>query len=223
MSYPMRMTNDLLTVHHLGHSQSERIVWLCEELELEYELKRYERRKDNRLGPPDYKALHPMGSAPVVSDGPLVLGESGAIVQYLIATRGQGRLGVEPDQPGFADYLYWFHFANGTLQPAVLQVRYLERVDATESNALLRAAKQRFALILSLLDRRLACAPYLAGPELTGADIMSVFSLTTMRRFKPYDLSPWTNILSYLQRIGARPAYRRAMRKADPDVTPLLE
>src|SRR5215217_5056227 len=117
------MTNQLLTVHHLGHSQSERVVWLCEELELDYELKRYERRKDNRLGPPEYKALLPLGSAPVIAEGELKLGESGAIVEYLIATRGGGRLSVKPYQPGFADYLYWFHFANGTLQPAVLQVR----------------------------------------------------------------------------------------------------
>src|SRR3954467_10388047 len=109
------MTNERLTVHHLGHSQSERIVWLCEELGLEYELKRYERREDNRLAPPEYKALHPLGSAPIISDGQLVLGESGAIVEYLIATRGDGRLAVKRGHSGFADYLYWFHFANGTL------------------------------------------------------------------------------------------------------------
>lgn len=217
------MTNHRLTVHHLGHSQSERIVWLCEELGLEYELKRYQRRADNRLGPPEYKALHPMGSAPVINDGALVLGESGAIVQYLLATYGDGRLTVEPGAPGFADYLYWFHFANGTLQPIVLQVRALERADPTEKSAVLSASRARFDLVLSWLDQRLAEAAYLAGPELTAADIMTVFSLTTMRRFKPYDLSPWPSILGYLQRIGARPAYRRAMHAADPDTTPLLQ
>jgi glutathione S-transferase len=216
------MTNHRLIVHHLGHSQSERIVWLCEELSLDYELKRYQRRADNRLAPPEYKALHPMGSAPVIHDGGLVLGESGAIVEYLIATRGEGRLTVKRDEPGFSDYLYWFHFANGTLQPSVLQVRSLERVDPSEKNAVLQAARQRFDSVLSLLDQRLAEAAYLAGPALTAADIMTVFSLTTMRRFKPYDLSPWPNILAYLQRIGARPAYQRAMSQADPDTTPFL-
>ncbi|MCP3140529.1 glutathione S-transferase family protein [Pyxidicoccus xibeiensis] len=216
------MTNNTLTVHHLGRSQSERIVWLCEELGLEYELKRYERRKDNRLAPPEYKALHPMGTAPIITDGQRVLGESGAIADYLIATHGQGRLAVMRGQPGFADYLYWFHFANGTLQPVVLQVRYLERVDPSEKNAALQAAKERFNLVFSTVEKRLGEAPYLAGPELTAADIMTVFSLTTMRLFKPYDLSPWPNILAYLQRIGARPAYQRAMQKADPDMTPLL-
>ena len=216
------MTNDLLIVHHLGRSQSERIVWLCEELGLDYELKRYERRKDNWLGPPEYKALHPMGSAPIINDGRRVLGESGAIVEYLIATRGDGRLASKPGEPEFGDYLYWFHFANGTLQPLVLQVRSLERVDPSGQNSVLLAAKARFNFVFSLVDDRLGKTAYLAGPELTAADIMTVFTLTTMRLFKPYDLSPWPNILAYLQRIGARPAYQRAMQKADPDLTPLL-
>jgi len=216
------MTNNRLIVHHLGHSQSERIVWLCEELGLDYELERYQRRADNRLGPSEYKALHPMGAAPVIHDGPLVLGESGAIVEYLITSYGNGRLAVEPSESNFADYLYWFHFANGTLQPAILQVRSLERVDPSEKNVVLQGARVRFDLILSLLDQRLGEAPYLAGPVLTAADIMSVFSLTTMRRFEPYDLSPRPNILAYLQRIGSRTAYQRAMSKADPGTTPLL-
>ena len=212
----------MLTLHHLGRSQSERIVWLCEELGLDYELKRYQRRADNRLAPPEYKALHPMGTAPILTDGDLVLGESGAICEYLIQTHGNGRLSVKGGEPGFTDYLYWFHFANGTLQPVVLQVRYLERVDPSDQNVPLQAAKDRFKRVFSTLEKRLGEAPYLAGKELTAADIMTVFSLTTMRLFKPYDLSPWPNILAYLQRIGARPAYRRAMQKADPDLTPVL-
>ena len=212
----------MLTVHHLGHSQSERIVWLCEELELDYELKRYERRRDNRLAPAEYKALHPMGTAPVITDGDLMLGESGAIAQYLIETYGDGRLAVRKGEPGFADYLYWFLYANGTLQPTVGRVMFLERVDPSDRNALLPAARERLNLVLSMVERRLGEAPYLVGAALTAADIMSVFSLTTMRLFKPYDLSPWPNILAYLGRIGARPAYRRAMAKGDPDLTPLL-
>ena len=212
----------MLTVHHLGHSQSERIVWLCEELGLQYELKRYQRRADNRMAPPEYKALHPMGAAPIITDGTLVLGESAAICEYLIQTYGKGRFAVKRGDAGFTDYLYWFHFANGTLQPMVLQVRSLERVDPSDHNAPLQAAKARFNLVFSTLAKRLGEAPYLAGEDFTAADIMTVFTLTTMRLFKPYDLSPWPNILSYLQRIGARPAYRRAMQKADPDLAPVL-
>src|SRR5215831_3384885 len=95
---------NMLTVHHLGISQSERIVWLCEELGLDYELKRYDRRADNRLAPDAYKALHPMGIAPVITDGNLVLGESGAICEYVCRRYGDGRLMPGPDDPDFADH-----------------------------------------------------------------------------------------------------------------------
>lgn len=221
-AYGAGMTTPTLTVHHLGRSQSERIVWLCEELALPYTLVRYERRADTRMAPPAYQALSPMGTAPVISDGPLVLGESGAIVEYLLATYGDGRLALRRGQPGFADYLYWFHAANATLQPLVLQVRSLERVAPSPDHPVLQAAQARLARVLSLLDARLATVPYVAGAELTAADIMLVFSLTTMRVFKPYDLGPWPNILAYLARIGARPAYRRAMQAAEPDLVPVL-
>ena len=212
----------MLTIHHLGRSQSERIVWLCEELGVPYELKRYERRADNRLAPPEYKALHPMGIAPVVTDGDLVLGESGAIVEYVIQTYGDGRLALRRGDAGFADYLYWFHFANGTLQPTAARLMFSERLDPAGASAPALAAKDRFALVLSTLETRLGGVPYLAGVALTAADIMSVFSLTTMRLFKAFDLSAYPNVLAYLQRIGAREGYRRAMAKADPDLVPLL-
>src|SRR6266705_1284610 len=104
----------MLTVHHLGKSQSERIVWLCEELEIPYELNRYARDPVTMLAPADYKALHPVGAAPVIVDGDLVLAESGAIVDYIIAKYGNGRLVLRSDAPDFAQFLYWFPCANGT-------------------------------------------------------------------------------------------------------------
>ena len=106
----------MLTVHHLGVSQSERIVWLCEELGLEYELKLYARDAQTRLAPAEYKALHPIGTAPVITDGDLVLSESGAIMEYIIARYGKGRLALKPSDPGYAQYLYWFHYANASFQ-----------------------------------------------------------------------------------------------------------
>lgn len=202
----------MLTVHHLGHSQSERIVWLCEELELPYELKRYERRADNRMGPPAYKALHPLGTAPIITDDGITLAESGAIVEYLLARYGHGRL----TQPGDPTYLYWLHFANGTLQPHLLRLMSLER--AAPDHPITHAARDRLALLLSLLDRQLSTTPYLAGESLTAADIMTVFSLTTMRSFYPFELP--VHIRAYVDRIRARPVYRRAMQKADPDLAP---
>src|SRR5258706_14057729 len=110
----------MLTVHHLGISQSDRIVWLCEELGIDYQLMRYERLPTTRAAPPEYKALHPAGTAPVITDGALVLGESGAIIDYIIGRYGNGRLAVTAAQPNFADYLYWFHFANGSMIPSAL-------------------------------------------------------------------------------------------------------
>src|SRR5277367_445471 len=98
----------MLTVHHLGVSQSERIVWLCEELAIPYTLRRYDRDPTTRMAPADYKAVHPMGIAPVITDGELVLGESGAIVEYVIAKYGNDRLAIGADRPNFADYLFWF-------------------------------------------------------------------------------------------------------------------
>lgn len=205
----------MLTVHHLGVSQSERIVWLCEELGIAYALERYE-RMENRLAPPEYKRLHPLESAPVITDGELVLAESGAIVEYLIHTKGGGRLAVAPGQPGYADYLYWFHFANGTLQPALVRAMLLRRAGLAEDHPVRVAVEDRVALALRAVEARLGASDYLAGPALTAADIMSVFSFTTMRRFLPYDLAPYGAIRSYVKRVAARPAYRRAMEKADP-------
>lgn len=107
----------MLTVHHLGISQSERIVWLCEELSIPYQLVRYDRDPVTRLAPAEYKALHPFETAPVITDGTVVLSESGAIIEYIVARYGKGRLTVRPDAPNYADYLFWLHFANGSMMP----------------------------------------------------------------------------------------------------------
>jgi glutathione S-transferase len=212
----------VLTVHHLGVSQSERIVWLCEELEIPYTLLRYERDPDTRLAPPNYKALHPFGTAPVVTDGSFVLGESGAIIDYVIAKHGGGRLSVAPESPAFADYLYWFHFANGSMMPTTIIDIIITMVGGPHDNFTLHALRDRVGRAFDLIDKRLGEADYLAGSEFTAADIMMLFPLTTARMFAPRDLTPYRNIRGYLTRIGARRAYRRAMKKAEPDLTPLL-
>ena len=212
----------MLTVHHLGKSQSERIVWLCEELEIPYELKRYDRDPVTRLAPPEYKALHPIGAAPLITDGDLVLAESGAVIEYIVAKHGNGRLALPADHADFAQFLYWFHFANGTLQPALGRNMILSRLRLAEDNPILLAMRGRLDLALGLVEARLGKVAYFAGREFTTADIMTVFSLTTMRLFLPFDLAPYPAILAYLQRIGKRAGYQRAMRKGDPDMAPLL-
>ncbi len=212
----------MLTVHHLGRSQSERVVWLCEELEIPYELKIYARDAVTMLAPADYKALHPIGSAPVITDGELVLAESGAIVEYIAARYGKGRLTLGADHPDFAQFLYWFHFANGTLQANMGRLMILNRLKLADDNPLLLATKARVDRAFDLVEARTRNAEYLAGSTFTTADIMMGFSLTTMRYFQPYDLARCPHVIGYLKRIGGRPAYRRAMAKGDPGMALLL-
>ena len=211
----------MLTVHHLGKSQSERIVWLCEELEVPYELKRYARAP--LLAPADYKALHPVGTAPVITDGDLVLAEFGAVVEYLVARYGEGRLALTADRPDFAQFLFWFHFANGTLQALMGRCMILGRLKLADDNPVLVVAKERLDRAFDHVEARLSKVEYFAGDELTTADIMMGFSLTTMRYFLPYDFARLPHLRAYLKRIGGRPAYRRAMEKGDPGMALLLE
>ena len=211
----------MLTVHHLGVSQSDRIVWLCEELGIPYELKIYDRDPVTRLAPAEYKALHPSETAPVVTDGDLTLAESGAIVEYILAKYGEGRLSVPLDSPNYPHYVYWLHYANGSFMPAgmvdlVLGVLGLRDQEAVKP---LRARADRG---YAVAETRLGEATWFAGDEFTAADIMMLFPLTTMRVFAPRDLAPYPNIRAYLARIGERPAYQRAAKKADPDLAPLL-
>ena len=212
----------MLTVQHLGKSQSERIVWLCEELEIPYELKRYARDASTMLAPPDYKALHPVGTAPVITDGELVLAESGAVVDYIIAKYGNGRLKLSPDHPDFAPFLFWFHFANGTLQAQMGRNMILNRLKLADDNPILQATRVRVDRSFDLVNARLGEAEYLAGKEFSAADVMIGFSLTTMRYFMPYDIGRCQNIVCYLARIAGRPAYRRAVEKGDPGMALLL-
>lgn len=205
----------MLVVHHLGISQSDRIVWLCEELGITYELKRYTRDAKTRLAPPEYRALTPFGTAPVISDGDLVLGESGAIIEYLVETYGAGRLMLRLGDPGYSDFLFWFHFGNGSLMPAAMFDSLARRLAGSEGIS--SAMRARFDRAYDMIEQRLGAAPYLAGEAFTAADMINLFPLTTMRHFAPRDISPYPNILAYLQRIAARPAFQRAMKKADPD------
>jgi len=203
----------MLVVHHLGISQSDRIVWLCEELGVPYELKLYDRDPQTRFAPAEYRALTPFGTAPVITDGDLVLGESAAIVEFIAQTYGDGRLVVPPGAANYTDYLFWFHFANGSLMPSAMIDMVAGPASAGDPLAPLRARLDR---AYDQAEARLGEVPYFAGPDLTAADILMVFPLTTMRLFAPRDISPYPNIRAYLQRIAERPAFQAAMAKADP-------
>jgi glutathione S-transferase len=212
----------MITIHHLGHSQSERIVWLCEELDLPYHLVRHQREPVTLAAPPALQAVHPLGAAPVIEDGGLKLAESAAIVEYLIVKHGGGRLKPGPEHPDYAQFLYWFHFSNGNLQPAIIRLVFLNRVQLPDDHPVQASLQARLRRTLGFVEARLGQVPYLAGTEFTAADVMTVVSLTTMRLFLPIDLAPYPGIRAYLRRIGERPAYRRAMSASDPDLEPML-
>ncbi len=204
----------MLTVHHLRASQSERIVWLCEELDIPYELKTYS-RESNGAAPPAYKALHPQGTAPTITDGNLTLAETGAIVDYILARYGDGRLVVGPGAANFSDYLYWLHFGNGFFVPAAMMSIVASRVAGDDKQAA-RGFMGRQELAFRLSENRLGEVPYFAGAEFTAADIMMVFPLTTMRAYSEESLGALPHLQTYIRRIGERSAYRRAMNKSDP-------
>ncbi len=211
----------MLTIHHLRLSQSERIVWLCEELGIDYELKLYDRREDNRLAPDDYKALHPMGIAPVITDGALVLGESGAIIDYIAAKYGDGGLVPAVDSPDYADHIFWFHWANGTFMATMMMQLVLTMSDRMESPAA-GFVKARADTAWAMIEQRLGEKEYFGGATLTTADIIMGYCLTTSRAFRQTSIAPFPKVRAYLQRIGGRPAYQRAMEKAEPGMEPML-
>jgi glutathione S-transferase len=212
----------MLTLHHLGISQSERIAWLLEELDLRYELVRYDRDPVTRLAPSTYKELHPFGTAPVLDDGALRLSESGAIIEYVLHIHGDGRLVVLPGAPNYAQYLFWWHFANASMMPAAMTVGLVKRLQGP-IDPVTHALSARLDIAYAMVEGRLSEVPYFAGAHLTAADIVMLFPLTTMRRFSARDLSVYPNIRAYLHRIGDRPAYQRAMARAEPGAAPLLD
>ena len=212
----------MITVHHLGVSQSERIVWLCEELGIPYELKTYQ-REPNGAAPAAYKALHPQGTAPIITDGSLAMAETGAIVEYILAHHGRGRLVVDPQvAPDFPDDLYWLHFGNGFFVPSAMMGIVASRMAGDDQQAA-QGFTGRLELAYRLSEERLGRVPYFAGSAFTAADIMMVFPLTTMRAATGRGLGACPNLRAYLKRIGARPAYRQAMRRGDPDMQPALD
>lgn len=194
----------MIVVHHLALSQSERIVWLCEEIGLPYELIRYERTPEGGA-PPEYKALSSFGTAPVITDGDLALGESGAIVEYILRKFADGALLLGPDHPEWTDFLFWFHFANGSFIPGLMLDHFTPK-DARSN------PDSRSARAFRLIEARLGEAPYFAGETFTAADVMMCLPRFAAGR----DLTEAPHTAAYLARLHERPACRAAMAKAEP-------
>lgn len=205
----------MITVYHLSSSRSERIVWLMEELGLDYELETF-LREPNGAAPPPMKDIHALGKAPIIRDGDTVLAESGAIVDYIVHRLAGGRLAAPPNAPEYARYIYWLHFAEGSLMSLMLIALVLSRVPEAATNPVTKRVLDRMTQMLSFVDAKLGAGPYFAGASFTAADVMMTFPFTTMRHFLDYELAPYANIAAYLKRIEARPAYQKAMTLAGP-------
>lgn len=201
-------------------SQSERILFLCEELSMPYHLIRHKRAP---LLAPDSLALagNPTGKAPFLEDPDegISLAESGAICEYILAKSGDRTLRKRYGDKGYADYIYWFHYANAGLTPAMVGAMFLMHSQLPPNDPTRAWAQARLDGALKHMDARLGGSKWLAGEDFTAADIMCVYSVTTQRYFGPnLSLAEYPNVLRWFGDVGARPGYRRAMEKGDPEM-----
>lgn len=203
----------MITIYHLGVSQSDRIVWLMEELGLQYQLEWFDRGA-YRAAPPEYVALHPAAMAPVIKDGERVLAESVAIVQYIAHKHGGGRLTVAPSAQNYADYLYWLQFNNNT-QCGFFVKRALTGA-GDDGGIIGKITHRRTEGLFKQMNDHLATHTYLAGEEFTLADLMSGFALVTMPAFGGRGIDDLPNVQRYVQRLMQRPAWQKAMAIAGP-------
>jgi glutathione S-transferase len=207
----------VITVYHLNSSRSERVVWLLEELGIPYRMETF-RREPNGAAPAAMKAIHAIGRSPIIHDGDTVLAESGAIVEYLVQRHGDGRLAVPHDAPNYPRYLYWMHFAEGSLMPLMLNALVLSRVPEAKESPVNKRVRDRVQAVVGFIDAELRTrGPYFVGEEFTAADVMMQFPFGTMRRYLQYDLEGSANVRAWLDRIEERPAFRKAIALAGPD------
>jgi len=203
----------MLTLHHLNNSRSQRILWLFEELGLPYELVKYQRGSPVPLAPPELKQVHPLGKSPVITDGDLVIAESGAIVEYIIETYGNGRLKPTTGTPDYWRYIEWLHYAEGSAMLPLMLALYSGMLG--EAAAPLRPrVDSETANNFTYMDQALAKTGFFVGDDLTGADIQLLFVLEGS--FGGGRLKAYPHLTSFVERMQARPAYLRAIEKGGP-------
>ncbi len=215
----------MLTVHHLNNSRSQRVLWLLEELGVQYDIRRYERDARTMLAPPELRAVHPLGKSPVITDDGLTIAESGAIVEYLVERYGKGRLVPPAGTPDRLRYTYWLHFAEGSAQPFLLLKLLFGRVPRAPMPFFVRPIARAIAdkaiqgFIQPNIDRQLdymeaelGRSPWFAGPEFTAADIQMSFPLEVATVRGGLDARR-PRLMEFLKRIHERAAYRRALER----------
>lgn len=201
----------MIQVHHLNASRSRRITWMLEELELPYQVVMYQRDPDTRLAPAELKEVHPLGKAPVIRDGELVVFESGAIIEYLVRRYGQDSFSPPIDTPNYWRYLQFLHYAEGSAMLPLMLDLYTSRLGEA-GKPLQGRIQSEYATHFGFLDRELEGADYFVGDSLTGADVQLSFQIQKIVGIAGRDAYP--NLTAFVDRIEARPAYQRAIEKA---------
>lgn len=203
----------MIKVHHLENSRSQRVLWLLEELDLPYEVIRYERDPKTMLAPPSLRKVHPLGKSPVIEDDGRVIAETGAIVEYLVE-KAEGRLGPPANRDAVLRYRQFLHYAEGSMMPPLLAILVVNRLGLLGKPAR-KPLLAMFRQHLDWLESELAERAWFAGDEFTAADVMMSFPLEASRQRA--GLGPaHPNILDWLERIHARPAYAEALRRGGP-------
>jgi glutathione S-transferase len=218
----------MIIVHHLENSRSQRILWLLEELGVEYQIVRYQRDKSTGLAPPELLAVHPLGKAPVITDGDVTVAESGAIIEYLTGRYDDGRLRPAEGTPERLAYTYWLHYAEGTFMPLMILSLVMRRIESAPMPFFVKpvargiVAKVRGGYLdpnlkrnLAFMESTLANADWFCGDRMTAADIQMSFAVEAAAvRADLRDHCP--RLANFLERIHARPAYRAALEKGGP-------
>ena len=219
--------NLMLTVHHLNNSRSQRVLWMLEELGVEYAIERYERDPETMLAPKSLRAVHPLGKSPVVTDGALTLAESGAILEYLAEQYGDGTLLPARGTPDYQHYRYWMHYAEGSAMPPLLLKLVASRIAGARMPFFVKPVARKIAASLEagFVDPQLALhfgyvasalarSGWFVGDAFSVADIQMSFPLEAAMQRGPAASFPV--IREFVERIHARPAYRRALEKGGP-------
>jgi glutathione S-transferase len=200
----------MIEVHHLNASRSRRITWLLEELGVAYRTIGYQRDATTMLAPPELKAIHPLGKAPVIRDGDQVVIESGAITEYLISRYGNGRFAPPERSADWVRYIQFLHYAEGSAMLPLLLKLYVGRLGEAGS-PLHPRIQSEIDNHLGWLNREITGREYFVGSDLTGADIQLAFVAQSGLRFLGRDVFP--GLTAFVERIEARPAYQRAVTK----------
>jgi glutathione S-transferase len=204
----------VLKLHHLVNSRSQRILWLLEELGLDYELVVYPRDPKTGFAPPELKAIHPLGKSPLLEDDGRVLAESGAIIDHLVRRHGQGKLAPAQDSAEYDDYVHWLHYAEGSAMPPLLLNLYVGRLGEAGAPIMPRISSE-VKNHLGYISGALGGRDYLVGNSFSAADIQMSFVLEAARftgALETFQSLP--NLGPYLERLHARPAYQRALQRA---------